>query len=76
MVAYTKRMEAITKAARGAVIVWEGVSEGLLEGRNGLAREFMLNFCAMIGLGSWLSGIDPGCGWSGGGDVIGDWRSR
>jgi hypothetical protein len=26
VVAYTKRMEAITKAASGAVIVWDGVS--------------------------------------------------
>jgi hypothetical protein len=75
-VAYTKRMEAITKAARGAVTVWDGVSKGLLEGRNGLAREFMLNFRVMIGLGSLLSGIDPGCGWSGGGDIIGDRTSR
>jgi len=49
------------------------VSESLLAGRDGLAREFMLNFRAMIGLGSLLYGIDLRCG---GGDVIGDWRSR
>jgi hypothetical protein len=60
--AYTKRMEAITKAASGAVIVWDGVSVVLLAGRDGLAREFMLNFRAMVRFGSLLSGLEPGCG--------------
>jgi hypothetical protein len=54
-----------------------GVSEGLFwRGRDGLAREFRLNFRAMIGLGLLLLGIELGCGMDWRWWIPGDWRSR